>query len=72
MYCNGACCFCSVPCSKTVEIRGKTTETNDKNKETETVEDIGTYEIKKNIFGKEVVRRVQKESRAVGIEYSPQ
>ncbi len=35
-------------------------------------ENIGTYEIKKNIFGKEKVRKVKDENRNIGIEYTPQ
>ncbi len=31
---------------------------------------IGTYEIKKTIFGKEKVRKVKNENRTIGIEYS--
>lgn len=33
-------------------------------------ENIGTYEIKKNFFGKEKVRKVKDESRTLGIEYT--
>jgi len=60
MYCNGACCFCSVPCTKKVPI-----------KETEnTEENLGTYEIKRTFLGKDKVRKVKDESRTLGIEYT--
>jgi len=59
MYCNGACAFCSVSCKK-VPIKG--TE--------ETVENLGTYEIKKNLFGKEKVRKVKGETGTLSIEYN--
>lgn len=58
MFCNGACAFCSVPCTKSVVKENLITE-----------EDAGTYEIKKNLFGKEKVRKVKNESRTLGIEY---
>ena len=61
MFCNGACCFCSIPCCKEIE----------KNKFSDE-EHIGTYEIKKNLFSKEKVRKVKNESRAIGIEYTSQ
>lgn len=35
-------------------------------------ENIGTYEIKKSLFGKEKARKVKNESRTLGIEYTPQ
>lgn len=46
--------------------KGKIREISPKLKE----ENIGTYEIKKNFFGKEKVRKVKDESRTLGIEYT--
>lgn len=63
MYCNGVCAFCSVPCTK--ENKGKQDKISPKSEE-----HIGTFEVKKNIFGKEVVRKVKDENRTLGIEYS--
>lgn len=68
MFCNGACCFCSVPCSKSVIKENLKTEIVEKKEE---VENIGVYEVKKNIFGKEVVRKVKNENRTLGIEHTP-
>lgn len=92
VYCNGVCCFCSVPCTR--EIKGNqekisansvvkenlTTQNpiNEENSEvellsnSEKLKDEGTYIIKKNIFGKDVVRKVKNENRTLGIEYSAQ
>lgn len=33
-------------------------------------ENAGTYEVTKNLFGKEKVRKVKDESRTLGIEYT--
>ena len=53
---------------------GKITEISHKSvvKNNLTTEHIGTYEIKKSLFGKEKIRKVKNESRTLGIEYTPQ
>lgn len=63
MYCNGACAFCSVPCTR--ENNGKQEKISPNSEE-----HIGTYEIKRNIFGKETVKKVKNENRTIGIEYT--
>jgi len=64
MYCNGACCFCSVPCSREIKGNNKKISTNSVIEES-----IGTYEVKKNLFGKEKVRKVKNETGTLDIEY---
>lgn len=40
-----------------------------KEKQNEAV-NIGEYEIKKSLFGKDIVRKVKNENRNIGIEYT--
>lgn len=65
MYCNGICPFCTFPCKKEVVINPRTEEATDKvsvqdgsNLPT-AVENIGTFEVVKSVFGKEKVRKVK-------------
>lgn len=67
MYCNGACCFCSLPCNKSqnTEKSEKLTRTSKKltkdSKEITVVDKCVTYEVSRNVFGKEKVRRLKNE-----------
>lgn len=58
MSCNGACAFCPIPCTKEISRNRDVTES------------VGTYEVKKNLFGKEKVRKVKNDNRTLGIEYT--
>lgn len=65
MYCNGACCFCSLPCKKNqlVESSQKLTTSSKKltneNKEVAIVQKVESYEVTRNLLGKEKVRKIK-------------
>lgn len=65
MSCNGICSFCSTPCYRgVVEIKEeKDNVTVEETSLPETglaiIENVGTYEVVKTVFGKEKVRRVK-------------
>lgn len=70
MSCNGICAFCSTPCFRGVVEAKTEVKTEAKQKVaveekpvSETglavVENVGTYEVVKSVFGKEKVRRVK-------------
>jgi tRNA A37 methylthiotransferase MiaB len=66
MSCNGICAFCSTPCFRGVvevktEVKKKVAVEEKPVSETglAVVENVGTYEVVKSVFGKEKVRRVK-------------
>lgn len=65
MFCNGNCSFCSAPCRKEIIIEKKKVTTdkapavfNDE-KLPSVVENAGTFEVVKSVFGKEKVRKIK-------------
>lgn len=69
MQCSGVCAVCSNPCFRgevpsrpSQEVEEKLSQFFEEPPKTENglavVENIGTYEVVKNIFGKEKVRKV--------------
>lgn len=71
MACNGVCVFCSIPCfrgevktftpqeeERLSEVFDNTDVSSESKNGLAVVENIGTYEVVRNIFGKEKVRKV--------------